>query len=164
MFKKEEFKKISTFIGIFIILFCASYLLSHIVKKEEAKLSLLPPLVETTRELPKETAKDNLIPPIKNNTGLVTLEIDGSTYKSELLQKETTVYDLMDQLRKEGKINFKEKNYAGIGKFIDEINGVRGDGERYWIYYVNEVEATVGVSDYKVKTGDVISWKYQKDI
>ena len=72
-----------------------------------------------------------------------------------------SVYDFMDRLRREGKIIFTEKNYAGMGKFIETINGVRGDGERNWIFYVNGVKAQVGVSDYKINKGDVVSWKYE---
>ena len=68
----------------------------------------------------------------------------------------------MSQLRNEGKINFTEKNYAGMGKFIETINGVKGNGGQNWIYYVNGKEAQVGVSNYKINPGDVVSWKYEK--
>ena len=74
-----------------------------------------------------------------------------------------TVYDFMENLRGEGKINFTEKNYAGIGKFIEEINGVKGNSDHSWIYYVNGRQAQVGVSNYKLKPGDVVSWKYEKN-
>ncbi|MBU0998870.1 DUF4430 domain-containing protein [Patescibacteria group bacterium] len=73
-----------------------------------------------------------------------------------------SVYDFMSKLRDEGKINFTEKNYIGMGKFIVAINGVKGNGERNWIYYVNGTLAQVGVSDYKIKQGDIVSWKYEK--
>jgi len=64
-------------------------------------------------------------------------------------------------LRNEGKIDFKEKTYVGMGKFIEEINGVKGNGNKYWIYYVNNKKAEVGVSNYKLKSGDVVSWKLE---
>ncbi len=73
-----------------------------------------------------------------------------------------TVYDFMDKLRKEEKINFTEKHYAGMGKFIETINGISGDGNQNWIYYVNNKKATVGVSNYKINKGDIVSWKYEK--
>jgi len=76
---------------------------------------------------------------------------------------ETSVYDFMDKLRSEGKINFTEKNYAGMGKFIETINGVKGNKDYNWIYYVNEKKAEIGVSNYKIKTGDVVSWKYEEN-
>ena len=90
------------------------------------------------------------------------LEINGLKYESGLETK-TSVYNFMDQLRKEGKINFQEKNYPGLGKLIEELNGVRGNGSEYWIYYVNDKKANIGVSNYKINPGDVVSWKYEKD-
>ena len=75
---------------------------------------------------------------------------------------ETSVYNFMDRLRSEGKITFTDKTYAGMGKFIDSINGTKNNGSQSWIYYVNEVEAQVGVSNYKINKGDIISWKYEK--
>ena len=74
-----------------------------------------------------------------------------------------TVYDFMEKLRSEGEITFAEKNYAGIGKFIEEINGVKGNSDRSWIYYVNGNQAQVGVSNYKLKPGDVVSWQYEEN-
>jgi hypothetical protein len=75
---------------------------------------------------------------------------------------ESTVYGLMADARAQGKISFTEKNYTGMGKLIDSINGIRSNGEKTWIYYVNGVKANVGVSNYKLKPGDVVSWKYEK--
>lgn len=76
--------------------------------------------------------------------------------------QESTVYDLMKKLKTEGETTFTEKTYAGMGKLIDSINGVRSNGEKTWIYYVNGKRASVGVSNYKLKPGDVVSWKYEK--
>jgi hypothetical protein len=74
----------------------------------------------------------------------------------------TTVYDFMDKLRKDGRIAFTEKEYAGMGKFIKAINGIQSNGDQNWIYYVNDQKAEVGVSNYKINPGDVVSWKYEK--
>ena len=89
------------------------------------------------------------------------LEINGNKYKDEIAG-EISVYDFMSKLRNEGKINFIEKSYPVMGKFIEEINGVKNNNKQGWIYYVNGVEAQVGVSNYKIKSGDVVSWKYEK--
>ena len=75
---------------------------------------------------------------------------------------ETGVYDFMTQLRREGKINFTDKTYIGMGKFIDSINGVKGNIKESWIYYVNGKKAEVGVSNYIIKPGNVVSWKYER--
>ncbi len=81
---------------------------------------------------------------------------------SYIATENSTVYDFMDQLREEGKITFTEKTYAGMGKFISSINGIKGNGEQNWIYSVNGKEAQVGVSNYKINPGDVVSWRYEK--
>ncbi len=91
------------------------------------------------------------------------LEINGVTLKGEIKEGEN-VYNFMSTLRKRGQIKFKEKNFIGIGQFIEEINGVRSDGNKYWIYYVNGKKAEIGVSNYKIKEGDVVSWKYEDEI
>jgi hypothetical protein len=75
---------------------------------------------------------------------------------------EITVYDFISKLKVEGKINFTKKNYIGMGEFIDSINGIKNNQNQSWIYYVNGVEAQVGVSNYKIKIGDIVSWKYEK--
>ena len=94
---------------------------------------------------------------------IASIDIEGSILGGEVKDGES-VYDFMDRLRSEGKVSFKEKNYSGIGKFIEEINGVRGENGKYWIYYVNGKKMSLGVSSVKIKTGDVVSWKYEKEI
>lgn len=74
--------------------------------------------------------------------------------------QESTVYEYMLNLKENNKINFTEKIYPGIGKFIEEINGIK-NGEKSWIYYVNGEKAQIGVSNYKLKMGDKLIWKYE---
>jgi hypothetical protein len=95
----------------------------------------------------------------KNN---VIFEINDKKYTTNI-EGVTSIADIMSKLKKEGKIDFNEKNYAGMGKFINEINGIKNSGEKNWIYYVNNKKATIGVSNYKINKGDVISWKYEKN-
>ena len=68
----------------------------------------------------------------------------------------------MSKLRDEGKITFTDKNYIGMGEFIVSINGIENNSDMSWIYYVNNKEASVGISNYKINGGDVVSWKYEK--
>ena len=114
------------------------------------------------RVVSNEVVKQNRIQTSENiKTAKTILEINGARYENEITGS-MSVYDFMDKIRREGKINFTEKNYIGMGKFIEEINGVKGNGNQNWIYYVNGKEAQVGVSNYKIKTGDIVSWKYEK--
>lgn len=90
----------------------------------------------------------------------------GKTYEvsyADEIPGQITVYDFMSKLKDEGKITFTEKNYIGMGKFIISINGIKNSGEQNWIYYVNGKKAQVGVSNYKINQGDIISWKYEKN-
>jgi hypothetical protein len=90
-----------------------------------------------------------------------TLEINSTSYTNTITGK-MSVYDFMSKLRNEGKINFTETNYIGMGEFIDSINGIKNNNNLVWIYYVNGVEAQIGISNYKINPGDVVSWKYEK--
>lgn len=147
MFKKEKIK-ILIAIGILIILFCVFFVISDTAPKE-----ISPPLYSRdTSEIKTEQNKTNTV-----------LEINEKKYESEVVGT-VSVYEFMEKLKKEEKINFKDKTYSGMGKFIEEINGIKNDGGRNWIYYVNGKKADIGVSNYKIKAGDIVSWKYEKDI
>jgi hypothetical protein len=87
------------------------------------------------------------------------LEINGVKYE-EKISNPNSIYTFMSQLQKEGKITFKDKTYSGMGKFIEDINGIK-NGEKNWIYCVNEKKAEIGVSNYQINNGDIVSWKYE---
>ncbi len=99
----------------------------------------------------------------KDNGIDTTLEINSIKYIGKINQK-TSVYDFMKKLMEEKEVTFTEKNYSGIGKFIISLNGVSGDKDHAWIYYVNGNEASLGVSTQIINPGDVVSWKYEKPI
>ena len=145
--------------------FCSSRIFLFMFKNKKiisitfVSLILLGLLFYILQKIPvKETV------PVAENikTNKVVLEIGGQKYENEI-EEETNVYDFMSKLRQEGKISFTEKNYIGMGKFIETINGIKGDGDQNWIYYVNGKKALVGVSNYKIKSGDIVSWKYEKN-
>ena len=92
--------------------------------------------------------------------GLITLEINDVKYESKISEP-ITVYNFMKKLQDEKKISFKDKTYTGMGEFVEEINGIK-NGEKNWIYYVNNKKAEVGISNYKINNGDIVSWKYEK--
>lgn len=148
---KETKGKILIVLGILIALFGVFLLNSRENKKEE----LLP--TNITNITNRQDLLNKQVLPVENKA---ILEINGIKYESEIADQ-MSVYDFMTQLQNEGKITFKEKNYPGMGKFIEEINGVKGSGEKYWIYYINNKKAEVGVSNYKLNPGDVVSWKYE---
>jgi hypothetical protein len=50
-----------------------------------------------------------------------------------------------------------------LGVFIDEIQGIKNDtsNNMYWMFYVNNKMAEVGVSAYRLSDNDVVEWKYE---
>lgn len=97
----------------------------------------------------------------QNNTQDITVSLNtlDKNY-SVKVEKDGTVYDVMKNAEKEG-FSFLGRKYPQLGFFVDEINGIKNESNKYWIYYVNEKEASVGVSKYIIKEGDIISWKQE---
>lgn len=145
---KREKIKILIAVAVSITLFCVFFVISHKTFEE-----ISPPLTS-----PKETSEKISEP---DNSLKTVLEVEKERYESKIVGV-ISVYEFMQKLKEEEKINFKEKTYSGMGKFIEEINNIKNNGERNWIYYVNGEKATIGVSNYKIKNGDTVSWKYEK--
>jgi len=126
-------------------------------------IALLGLLFLNSKESEKQQSAPTNISTPENNVEInkIILEVNDKKYENEI-KGQISVYDFMSQLQKEGKITFKEKYYSGMGEFIEEINGIK-NGDKNWIYYVNGKKAEIGVSNYQIKTGDVVSWKYEKN-
>jgi len=125
-------------------------------------VALLGMFLLNSKENKKQQPTPSNIILSENNTKTdkIILEVNDKKYESET-KGQISVYDFMSQLQKERKITFKEKYYTGMGEFIEEINGIK-NGDKNWIYYVNGKKAEIGISNYQIKTGDVVSWKYEK--
>ena len=52
------------------------------------------------------------------------------------------------------------KHYS-FGDMVISIDGVAGNGPKYWTLYVNGKEATVGASDLITTSKETITWKLQ---
>lgn len=95
----------------------------------------------------------------------VSLVILDKKYETEI-KEGSTVLDLMIKVKEENSssnsFSFKYEESPQLGAFIKEINGKSSGEDGYWIYSINGVEALVGVSNYKISQGDIISWNYQK--
>jgi hypothetical protein len=61
-------------------------------------------------------------------------------------------------LRKHATV--KTKHYS-FGDFVSAINGVSGNGPKYWTLYVNHRESNVGAGAYITNNGDIVTWKLQ---
>lgn len=97
---------------------------------------------------------------VKEKNIKVSLNLQNRKYETEI-NEGATVFEVMQKIQKENDNNFSfgYKEYPSLGVFVDEINEVKGDLGKYWIYYVNGKEASVGVSKNIIKNGDIISWE-----
>ena len=93
----------------------------------------------------------------------ISLNVLGHVYNTNVVDG-STVYDAMKLIEdtKDSNFSFVSKDYSGLGSFVDEINGISGSPGKYWIYYINNQKASVGVSKYVLKAGDIISWKQEE--
>ena len=70
-----------------------------------------------------------------------------------------SLYDALVLAQKNKDIVFIGKNYSGLGFFVTSVGTLSGGNGKYLFYSVNSKEASVGVSSYILKDGDIIEWK-----
>jgi hypothetical protein len=63
----------------------------------------------------------------------------------------------LDLLKTQAHVTIKNTSF---GPLVDSINGVQGGG-KYWMFYVNGRQASVGAGAYITKTGERIEWKFE---
>lgn len=89
----------------------------------------------------------------------ISFSVDGTMYQMPIVVGET-LEQAMERFQNENhSFSFHGKKMPGMGFFVTEMNGVKeGDG-KYWVYYLNNVSATRGISMQNIKEGDVIRWE-----
>jgi len=73
---------------------------------------------------------------------------------------ETEKSKLSDIIKNIDGLNIESEN-GQYGEFIVAINNVRQEDGYYWVYYVNDEYATVGVESYSVKNNDKVEFKLE---
>ncbi|MCX6753193.1 MAG: DUF4430 domain-containing protein [Candidatus Nomurabacteria bacterium] len=134
----------------------------HQDKITEVQNIEIPKVIEkSTPEILKQIPVTKNIPKnetIPLNTNIVTIKV-GDTNINLPIQSNASLYDVLLAGQKSGQINFTGKNYSGMGFFISSIGNLKEGYGKYLIYYVNGTEASVGISSYVPKVGDIIEWK-----
>ena len=99
------------------------------------------------------------------NAATSTIPLQTTSYKLEATATSSTVYDLMMRASADSRVPFlfTTKEYPGIGHFVESINGLKNDTQAgtYWIYYLNDKNAQLGISQQIVNPKDIITWKYE---
>mgnify|MGYP001561913201 FL=1 len=71
----------------------------------------------------------------------------------------TSLYNTLLLAKKNGQLEFSYQIYPKLGSFVTDIGSLHSGKGKYLIYYVNNKEASVGVSSYLLKDGDIVEWK-----
>jgi len=100
----------------------------------------------------------------QSQTYPVTLSIEHPTLPKTIsidAQIGETAMDVMERVSLQYRIQLGVKEYS-FGKMIESIDGLSSDqkNQKYWTLYINGQLSNIGASDYKVKNGDTITWKY----
>jgi len=61
-------------------------------------------------------------------------------------------------LEKHAQVQLKHYSF---GEEVIVINGAVGNGPKYWTFYINGKESSVGASSYITKNTDKLEWKLQ---
>jgi len=85
-----------------------------------------------------------------------------NNYDGIKLGEEKTVFDLLKKVTGENNLELSFKEYPGSGVFIESIDRAANDAKnnKWWQYWVNGEYAKIGASDFQLKNGDFIEWKY----
>lgn len=93
---------------------------------------------------------------------------DESTQDEQTVQ--TTTLTSISYQGQDGKTAFElldashelEVQQSDIGTLVTKIDGVGGESDAFWLYYVNGEPATVAADKYQTKSGDLIEWRYER--
>ncbi len=176
-------KNLITILSLFLLITLAGAAVVFLIKeKGELVVAEQPAVAEKQAELIiDELAKAITTAPEKNTTPQAPLirgdEKDSAPVEEKIkavmiiggvkydiaVKPGSSAHDVLNLLKLENKVNFSGKNYAELGFFVEEINGLKNDpAGKNWVYYVNGSPAQVGSSNYLIKNNDIIEWKYEK--
>ncbi len=115
------------------------------------------PIKEVAQTSDVSVKKDSYTVEQNQNAELVI----GSNKVSFQFEEGQTIYEVMQKLQEENKLSFTGKEYPALGFFVTSVDSLRSGEGKNLIYYVNGKEASVGISNYEIKEGDIIEWKLE---
>jgi len=101
-------------------------------------------------------------------TATVLLDFgDGSKFEKTMTLENSTVFDFLLKLEKQGEISIKTTYWASFdGYSIDSIiyqeKKYEGDTNHYWSFSVNDLISMEGADKVYVNNDDIIKWEYVK--
>lgn len=168
---KKNRKIIIVTVIIFSIFIVAVFLYLSLFKKakdEETKININPTIkneinvnnIKTKNTTERKVSVVKNIDNVNLNVIKVSLEVSDKIYSIDTKEGDS-VFDAMKKLKENNLFDFEYTEHLGLGAFVNEINGIKGTPGKYWIYYINDTKASYGISNYILKSGDIISWKQE---
>ena len=93
-----------------------------------------------------------------NNPGNVHTTLNSQKQTTQISYQGQNGVNALTLLKKYATV--KTKHYS-FGDMVTSIDGTVGNGPKYWTFYVNNKEASVGAGSYTTKNSDTITWKLQ---
>ncbi|MEI8130552.1 MAG: DUF4430 domain-containing protein [bacterium] len=106
----------------------------------------------------QKTVPQSGAPISSTNDPLVSFEA-GTVHLSLPFRAGETLYDAMTDAKNAGTLTFSGKEYSGLGYFVTSVGSLSEGNGKHLMYFINDKEASVGVSTYAPKNGDTIMWK-----
>ncbi|MCL5435741.1 MAG: DUF4430 domain-containing protein [Patescibacteria group bacterium] len=107
-------------------------------------------------------SKPAVIPDATANQQVSTVKVTEVVEGSDLAEQP---YDLpvgqsaLELLKSNHQVS--TKTFAGVGEFVEVIDGIKPDNQHYWAFYINGKSSNVGAGSYELKNGDKIEWKLE---
>ncbi len=64
----------------------------------------------------------------------------------------------LDLLKKHTEVDYKE---SSLGAYVNGINGLNGNDNNYWSFYINDEYSLTGVDTTVLQKDDKMTWKYE---
>ncbi len=131
---------------------------------KETSIGKTLPALTPSQQLPASPIKPGSVSFAPAASTITVMFVVEHATTSFSIAKGSTAFDLMMAASSSKVITFTGKEYSGLGTLITSINGKASNQNRndlYWIYSVNGKKATVGVSQYVLHDGDIVSWSYE---
>lgn len=160
-------RDIQVIVVIFVVLAMGLIYVGHQMSVTQKQVSELRETTNTISEIMRGIQENLQIRMGELEELIVECEITidngtGATTETVYLTKGATA---LEALRRIAVV--ETTYYAGLGEFVDSINGISNDIEagKFWMWYIWEkgawTSAPVGAGSYKIEDGDRIKFSYE---
>lgn len=148
-------KKRIPYASIFVAIGCILIIIRIILYYLPAKSSAVSTDVQNTP--PVSESVENSIPEVTSVSETFRLTAGGTDNLFPITGG--SLLSILTAAKDRGEITFSGKEYSGLGFFVTQLGSLKEGNGKHLMYYINGKEASVGVSIYVPKTGDLVVWE-----